>query len=226
MVSVAWVLVCLCYKRIILTIPSLWEVLYDMFWGFKDCVLWFVKILFGLYGVFYLFTLLRYRNSKVSSLAVLILGTLLIMFVARKAGFPFINVPLFTIGVLASLCKEKRVLAIPSGLMFVILLGFINVVAFLFTKESHVAHGVINCTFVCVVLIIMMLLPAPPQSNSSGQKLLSQFIVPGTYMLYLVHHKVLTFMVWNWGYVSLLSWIMVTVLVTIAFTFLSKLLKL
>lgn len=65
MVSVAWALVCLCY-RTHYSPSSLWEVLYDMFWGFNDSVLWFVKILFGLYGVFYLFTLLRYRNSKVS----------------------------------------------------------------------------------------------------------------------------------------------------------------
>ena len=160
MVSVAWVLVCLCY-RTHYSPSSLWEVLYDVFWGFNDSVLWFVKILFGLYGVFYLFTLFRYKGGNVSPHAVLILGTLLIMFVARKAGFPFINVPLFSIGVLASLYKEKRFFTIPSAYLFIILLGIINLVAFLVTKESHVAHGVINCAFVCIVLIIIEILPPP-----------------------------------------------------------------
>lgn len=50
-------------------------------------------------------------------------------------------------------------------------------------------------------------------------------MIDATYMIYLVHFKVLELMVENWGYIPFWVWALMTVVMTIIFTSLKRLIK-
>ena len=158
-----------------------------------------------------------------SSNIVLLFGTALIMWFAKKLGYPFINVPVFALGVWSSESSEVRILKTPSAYWLLMLLGILYGISYLICSDAHAIHGVINCAFVAMSLIIIQLLPTLQNGNSTTRIL--AFVVPATYMLYLTHHKVLSFMVWEWGYVSFPAWAFAVIIVTVLFTLLQKLLK-
>lgn len=92
--------------------PDTWTVLYDLFWGFRDCVLWFVKILFLLYGLFCVLAYLNHRKYFIAAHIFMVLGTLLATWLAYKNGFPFISVPLFLLGVWSSKIKHRWIMGV------------------------------------------------------------------------------------------------------------------
>ena len=139
MVSVIWVFTCIIFKTHYNT-SSLWEILYDLLWGFNDSVLWFVKILFALYGLFFLFSVYRNAGKYFLSIVVLLFGTVITQYMAFEFGFPYINVPLFTIGVIASLFKEKQLFKCPVGFSIIILMSLIYSIMFVFIKDNRMAH--------------------------------------------------------------------------------------
>ena len=159
-VSLIWVPLCLLYKEHYQP-DSLFAFIYDILWGFNDSVLWFVKILFCLYGLFFIYTKCRVLGYELISLLILIIGTLVIQIIANRASFPYISVPLFGIGVLSSHYKEKSIGCLPVGLCLLFILIVIYGIFFLAIRDSHYAHGTINGVFCCIVLIIILLLPPP-----------------------------------------------------------------
>lgn len=219
LVSAFWIPICLFFSSHYHPV-SLYVILYDVLWGGNDSVLWFVKILFALYGLFFIYSSIRLHGAF--SLVILLMGSFLIMWIAIEAGYPYINIPLFSAGVMASHFKENNFLKIPFETLLLLFMSVIIGLVFLFVKDAHVAHGIINYIFVTIVIIIIRLVP--PCETAIMVKVL-EYIVPITYMLYLTHHKVLSFMVWKFGYVSLTTWIAVTIIVTIILTMLSKKLK-
>ena len=80
-------------------------------------------------------------------LLVLIEGTALTVWGAIEYSFPFIAIPLFTIGLYSSLLKESSI-KIPSSIW---MLGAMSVVCaglFILIKSNIIAHGALNCIIV------------------------------------------------------------------------------
>ena len=50
-------------------------------------------------------------------------------------------------------------------------------------------------------------------------------MIDATYMIYLVHFKVLELMVENWGHIAFWVWALMTVVMTIVFTSLKRFIK-
>jgi len=195
-------------------------VLYDVFWGFRDCVLWFVKILFLLYGIFCLFAQLYDKERHLIAHLSLLAGVGLSTLIACKSGYPYISVPLFGIGAYASFLKEKAIMKVPACYWLLAIMLMVCASLYVITKSPDPAHGVVNCGIVAFMLICLQCLTkfTPPHH-------LPTFCMSATYTIYIVHMKVLEFMVAQWGYIPFWSWAGATILVTIVVTYIRRLLK-
>lgn len=131
---------------------NLWTALYDVVWGFQDGVLWFIKILFGLYGLFFAFSWLRAKKKFLLAHSLMLLGTLLLFWIAIECKFPYISIPLFTIGMYSSLLQEKRPLGMPASILMLGVLAIVYGVLFILIRENSIAHGVINCVITAIVV--------------------------------------------------------------------------
>lgn len=193
--------------------PTLYAALYDILWGFKDPVLWFVKILFALYAIFFAFLWLRQSEHTIIAHILLIAGVLAATWIAANLGYPFISISLFVIGIYSSLFKLKVLFKIPLSIYMLAAIGLLYSAFFLLLKDADAAHGVVNCLVVDVVLGMIYLLN-PPQ--------LPRMLILATFIIYIVHMKVLELLVANWGHISFLLWAIVSLIVTFLFTYLMK----
>lgn len=199
---------------------NLWGTVYDILWNFHDPVLWFVKILFLLYFVFFTATELHEREFHVIGHLLMISGIVFATWLANHNGYPYISVPLFGIGVYTSVLKQQYVLRIPACYYLIGAMTFVCAICFVLTREADPAHGVLNCVILAITLLIIRVLQTitPPI-------LLSAFTISATYTIYIVHFKVLDLMVANWGHISYWSWAATTMVVTIVITYIRNLLK-
>lgn len=150
MVSVIWIPV---YYKYIGSIDfNMWTFLYDVFWDFRDCVLWFVKILFLLYGFFCIFTYLLHRKKTVMSHTLIAFGTITATWLAYYNGYPFISVPLFLLGVWSSNVKEKGLYGVPLPFLLISAMALIYGIFFLLYKSADALHGVVNCIILLLIL--------------------------------------------------------------------------
>lgn len=168
------------------------RVVYDVFWGFDDCVLWFVKILFGLYASFLMFSELWIRKLKSIAWVSTIVASVALMYVAHVTdGYSSIAIPCFALGVVYS--KSSRI-------FFTLLLLAVAVcgcVVFTFvTKDNHGIHAAIN--YVCVSIMLLFYHYAPNVCVDKGK--LHNLIHFGSVLsfdMYLTHMKVLDMMAYK-----------------------------
>ena len=84
-------------------------------------------------------------------------------------------------------------------------------VVYLFTRNNISAHVFVNSVVMIIIVVVLFMLnkyPPPPLCLSIN-------CISAIYVIYLVHMKVLDLMVANWGHISLLNWLLVTIIVTI-----------
>ena len=166
LVSIIWIPIYYVYVSKEMGTLNPWTMLYDLFWGFRDCVLWFVKILFLLYGLFCVFAHLNHRKHFIAAHAVMAVGTLLATWLAHHNGYPFISVPLFLLGVWSSMVKNRCVAGVPMPFVLVVAMALICGVCYLLNRSEDALHGVVNCTVLVVTLGGCMMLrritPPPP----------------------------------------------------------------
>ena len=139
---------------------SVAQIIYDLFWGFKDPVLWFVKILFLLYGIFYMFSLLRSKQKKVLSHVAIILGALAAMFISFKAfgEFSIISIPIFIIGIYTSFYMNKRIIHIPTSILLLGLMAVISTGIFAAYHDTTAAHALVNSVVMIAVMYLVVAL--------------------------------------------------------------------
>ena len=184
LVTVIWVL----FEILCLNKSLSVKVIYDCLWGFDDCVLWFIKILMGLYLSFYAFSLLRIRNHERYGLWVLAAGTVLLMIVAHYTeGYSSIGIPCFAIGVLTSLKKDKRIIGSTLVIVFIV-----SVLYSILTHDNHGYHAAFDYILILMTVLIPLAFNNPAKGRCS--KILKDVISYGsllTFDVYLVHYKIL-----------------------------------
>lgn len=111
--------------------PTLSLILYDLVWGFRDPVLWFVKILILQYAIFYVFVILRKRKHDIFANVFFLSSVALVTLLASYCKYPFISVPLFGVGVYSSMLKDKDIFKVPFPILMVgalmLICAFINI---------------------------------------------------------------------------------------------------
>lgn len=222
LVSVLWTPIYYLFVSTDTSRLSVWSVIYDLLWGFNDPVLWFVKILFFLYACFYVFTLLYAKRKRVLAQGFFSISVGGATWLAWYYGFPFISVPLFGVGVFASLFNRQQVLRLPVCILLMVAMALVCAVLFVLTKSPDSAHGVVNCAIVIAVVLTICKLDTIVRLSFPQ---LPNGIISGIYVIYIVHFKVLDFMVTNYGHISFLSFVLVTALVVMIVAYLCKLLK-
>lgn len=139
--------------------PCLGGVFYDLLFGFRDGVLWFVKALFMLYVVFCVFTYTYRRNIYFAFTILAILTFTIFVTCAYIFGIhTSISVPMFMVGIIASAYKNTNIktfnvslFALAVSFMFVWLL--LN----LWSREDNMLiHCAINYIIVGAFLIICL----------------------------------------------------------------------
>lgn len=197
---------------------------YVLFLGFGDAVLWFVKILFLLYGAFYLYAWIAVKSPRRLALSVLGLLVLMIFIYCnnRFGAFSVISIPLFYVGVIASLNKDfSRSVLLPASLLVSALFTFAWS-AFIADSLPLSLHALINH----VVLAILIALFSVYTIRINTPALLG--IV--AFDVYLVHNKVLMLLkthplMESSPFVFLGCFALLTVLATLCFYSIRKFLK-
>lgn len=211
MVSLMWIPIYYLFVNKSMDTVSVVQVIYDILWGGKDAVLWFIKILFFMYGVFYLFTYFSFKHKKVLSHVVLVGGLAFTMLISNHVfgDFSIMSIPLFGIGVYTSKYKGTLWCSIPISLWMIILYGTCGLFIYMLTRNNISAHIFVNATVMFVIVVSLFLL-----NKYTLPYKLTPFLISAIYVLYLVHMKVLDLMVANWGHVSLFNWAVITIIVT------------
>lgn len=127
-----------------------WTILYDLLWGFRDCVLWFVKILFLLYGFFCVFAYLLHRKSIVLAHCFIAFGTFAATWIAYLNVFPFIAIPLFLLGIWSSNAKSREFKGVPLPFMLITAMAMICGLVFTLNRSADALHGVVNCLVLAI----------------------------------------------------------------------------
>lgn len=202
MVSFVWIP---CYYLLLSTQPMEWRTfLYDIVWGGRDAVVWFIKILFMMYAVFYAFTAL-WRRNRFWAHVVLVGGLGLCMAVSAYTfgAFSVMSIPLFGIGVYTSLYKRSRLMYVPVSYWLIALLGVVGATYFLITHDNIAAHIAVNAVVIIGVVSLVYVL-----NSITPPLLLSSSWLSATFVLYIVHMKVLDVLTSQWGYISFTTYVL------------------
>lgn len=167
-------------------------ILNDLFWGFKDPVLWFIKSLILLYGTFYLSTIFL-RKNRTYGVLILWCGTIITCIISYFSNGAFglnsiSGIPLFAVGVLTALWKSRKFIRMHPALI-ALLVSFIAVsltMSFFPRFIPNLAHVLADYAVVATIIIIF----SKWQPNIKIPALFSLI----TFDIYLVHFKVLTVM--------------------------------
>ena len=189
---------------------------YDIFIGFNDSVLWFVKALIFLYLAFSLFAYIRCKFNEKAAVATLVLGTILViigMKIIWGGDYLLISIPMFLCGVLSSLCKNKgRNVFLP---ILSVVLSCIAMSVYLLVRKDFplMAHSVFNYGFITVMLLFFAFVKVDFRSP--------KFLGDISYDIYLVHNKVLMSLI-ALGCVNLLWFIVMTAVISLLYFFCRK----
>lgn len=173
---------------------------------FGDEVLWFVKVLIGLYALFYIYCIIRRYNRFLSTVFLIIAtagSSASVAFLMRD--FQAISVPFFFLGIILSLDKEKKGVQIS-----IVLLSLIAIIEFATLNSLSLAvHNVIDVVAIAVLIIVC--------SIKYIEIRIPSFIAALSFDIYLVHNKVLMAMKANTEIVELLPFIALTIITTLGF---------
>lgn len=184
--------------------------IYRLFIDFDDANLWFIKTIIFLYFAFGIFSCFRHKYSKYSMLILnlLTLGCVFLSLILQS-DFCIISIPLFTIGVLASLhSKSVTNIVLPSCMIwFVVLCVLLYVVG----SSSLLKNIFVNYVFIGLLILILskfalVTMPKIPLLISNI-----------SFDIYLVHGKVLTLLEYKIQTITLIAFLSLTILFSLLF---------
>lgn len=200
-------------------LPRWGGVIYNLFFGFKDGVLWFVKVLFMLYFAFFVFSSILIYNKLYAFITLTLISSIIYIITYAYIGYYApISIPLFGLGVFASLYKGKNYICFNVSLIPLIILAIIvAVLSYMITSKSLMIHSVINFTMIGILIILFTAFPI--------KITLPSILTAISFDIYLIHNKILQILILV-DKVSLITFVILTAIVTIAFYYLrTKIIK-
>lgn len=175
--------------------------------GFGDGVLWFLRALFVLYSIFYLFSEVYIYNKRTAIALLIILTIMLTAFEAVYVNdFKSISIPYFSLGVLMSLFKARETKAV---VMSVVALFCFAAIGFIFYNLSLAGHSAINAFMLAGFIVVL--------SIRQWQIKLPALLSVISFDLYLIHNKVLMALKGNMEIVTIEVFVIVTLITTLLF---------
>lgn len=181
-ITICWILLLIAtghYEYISLEI-----LIYDLFYGFKDSVLWFIHVLMILYIMFGIYTYIYPKYCNKTSVAILIILTTVvtIITISTESYYKSISVPAFSVGILLS--QYSSIIKIFFINKYSLSIWIITISSLiLFRDNTLFVHAWINyCSILIIIhlfsLISIRLAKLPDFSFLS-------------YDIYLVHNKII-----------------------------------
>lgn len=172
--------------------PDCNKIAYDLFIGFKDPVLWFIRSLILLYTTFYVSTIYLNKKKKIS-LLILLVGTIItcgVNFITNGVfGLNSIaSVPLFSVGVITALYSEKVIKFMHIALipLFISFITISIVMSFFPRFMANISHLAMDYLTVTAIILLF--------SNYNPKLRIPTILSIITFDIYLVHYKVLIVM--------------------------------
>ena len=192
----------------------------DLMFDFHDGVLWFVKALLVLYIVFFVFTYAYKRNIFFAFTILAILTFTISVICACIFGMhTFISVPMFMVGIIASACKNMNI-NIFNASLFALVVSFMFV-WLLLNLWSCDGNMLIHCIINYIIVGAFIIICTTYKIKVSITKCLSTV----SFDMYLVHNKVLTLSKCLFSIVPLWIFVLGTIISTIIYGGIRKMLK-
>lgn len=184
-----------------------WHIIKHIALGFGDGILWFVRVLFVLYSIFYLFSEIYIYNKRTAIALLVILTIMLTVFEAVYVNdFKSISIPYFSLGVLMSLFKARETKAV---VMSVVALVCFAAIGFIFYNVSLAGHSAINAFMLAGLIVVL--------SIRQWQIKVPAVLSVISFDLYLIHNKVLMVLKGNMEIVTIEVFVIVTLITTLLF---------
>ncbi len=195
-------------------------VIYDLFWGFHDGVLWFVRALLLLYLCFSLFIRIREKYNQTITIISINLLTLcaiaVLQIVIGLADYSIISIPLFTIGILASIFNKGQT----RQTLIYLVVWSIFISLYLLGNWALMIHALFNYAFIFAAILILALFPI--RKTWAVPSIIGDI----SYDIYLVHNKVLVALKFLFPIVPLYWFVGLSIIATGLFYLIRKALKL
>lgn len=206
--------------HIYLVSHSVRGVIYDLFWGFHDGVLWFVRALLLLYLCFSLFIRIREKYNQTITIISINLLTLcaiaVLQIVIGLADYSIISIPLFTIGILASIFNKGQT----RQTLIYLVVWSIFISLYLLGNWALMIHALFNYAFIFAAILILALFPI--RKTWAVPSIIGDI----SYDIYLVHNKVLVALKFLFPIVPLYWFVGLSIIATGLFYLIRKALKL
>lgn len=179
----------------------------SIFFNFGDEVLWFIKIILILYVNFFLFSFIRRFNEVLSFIYLLAFTLLITYFQAVSFSlYSSISIPFFTLGVLISFNKNN-----PSRLVYAssLFLGGLIVLSLIFLDKALCIHSLFNIMAIGFLIFLFSF----KEINFKIPSILGLI----SFDIYLVHNKVLMTMIHYSSTLSLISFFVITTILSLTF---------
>lgn len=193
-----------------------------LLFSFADPAMWYIRATLILYCLFYIFALLKRKNIKVALVCLSIFAVISTVFIYLTfANYAAISIPIFFIGVFASIYKEKHLGICNVVSVAALIVSILEAIA-LFAMHSpyaFIAHAVFN--YIAIALLIEIF------TIKNIRWRVPAFIGAISFDIYLVHNKVLMLLWAMYDFVPLYGVITITLVSSLVFYLLrTKLLKL
>lgn len=207
LVTVIWIPIAIYFGRY--EYKDVGDLLYTLFWGFKDGALWFIKTILLLYLAFYVFVNEYQKNKYAAHILFILLVCIIYMYNNFNIGdWSAISIPMFYVGTLLSLNKQnafKGVIA-PFTVIAILVCG----ISFYLGGLSLGGHALINY-IVMIALMLAIIFTAVGKVEFRCSAILGAL----SFDVYLTHNKVLYVLKDTTDFLPVWQWIIVTVVATI-----------
>lgn len=197
------------------------SLIYRLFWGFDDGVLWFVKVILFLYLTFYVFLFIRVKYGKTYAVVSFNVLTILVCVLSlwMVGCFSVISIPMFMLGTLYSLYYNENDGVFNKSQACFVCWGFIMCTATLFESLGMCLHTAIN------YFLIFLLLLLQAKYNFCVKRAAPVIVCGISFDIYLVHGKVLASLEGLMNHVPLSYFVCLSAAFVLAFYFLRTKLK-
>ena len=183
LITIIWVV----FELLFLQKELSWDLIYTVLWGFDDCVLWFVKILMGLYLLFYVFSFYKNKDKSHIGYGVLVIGSVILMIIAKRTdGFSPIGIPCFMLGVIASVTKDIKIETVLLGSLF-----FVSAAYSAITHDNQGYHAAFDYGLIWILLMVPLIMRSKFSQEYKGASKWLAYTSALTFDIYLIHYKVL-----------------------------------
>lgn len=191
-------------------------------WDFNDSAMWFIETILLMYVVFGIFIQLPYKKKKVFSMICLTVMTIMSIAICLtfiQGTFCILALPMFSIGVTASLCNDssRNMWEIYSSLI-----GW-GTIIILFTsiwESQYAKYALLDYAFIFIFILVFTMWRIDMKSKLTPMAGIISFD------LYLVHNKVLTIMKDGVIDMNIITYCLCVAAATLVFHFIRRLVRL